>query len=222
MIQRLLDLLFSIIAIIILSPLFIIVAVILRVTGEGEIFYSQERIGRQGHKIFIKKFATMQKNSPNIGTGTITLKNDPRVLPFGKLLRKTKINELPQLLNILKGDMSIIGPRPLTSETFSAYSKQIQKSVISVRPGLSGVGSIVFRDEEKLLNSAEDSKIFYRNIIAPYKGELECWYSQNNTTVNYFLLIFITIQVVCFPSSKLLWRLFSDLPRPSESLSQLC
>ena len=222
MIQRLLDILFSTVALIILSPLFIIVAAILRVTGEGEIFYNQERIGRRGNKIIIKKFATMLKNSPNIGTGTITLENDPRVLPFGKFLRKTKINELPQLLNILKGDMSVIGPRPLTAETFSAYSKQIQKSVTSVRPGLSGVGSIVFRDEERLLNSAADSKIFYRNVIAPYKGELECWYSQNNTTITYFLLIIITLQVVCFPNSKLLWRLFSDLPRPSERLSQLC
>ena len=96
----------------------------------------------------------MVKNSPNIGSGTITLKDDPRVLPFGKFLRKTKINELPQLINVLKGDMSFIGPRPLTNETFNYYQSSVQEKISKrkVRPGLSGIGSIFFRNEEKFID----------------------------------------------------------------------
>ena len=88
------------------------VAIVLRLTGEGEVFFLQERVGKDGKPFKLYKFATMLKNSPNMGTGTVTLKHDPRVLPVGRFLRKTKINELPQLLNILIGDMSVVGPRP--------------------------------------------------------------------------------------------------------------
>ena len=105
---RFFDILFSGIALLILSPLLVPVSIILRLTGEGEVFFLQERIGKGGKKFKLFKFATMLKNSPNIGTGTVTMRNDPRVLPVGKLLRKTKINELPQLLNIFIGDMSVI------------------------------------------------------------------------------------------------------------------
>ena len=123
--ERIFDILFSSIAIILLLPLLIPVSIILKVTGEGEIFFLQERIGKNRSTFNLYKFATMIKDSPNIGTGTITIKNDPRVLPFGKFLRRSKINELPQLLNILLGDMSIIGPRPLTISNFEAYSDRI-------------------------------------------------------------------------------------------------
>ena len=110
--MRFIDLCFSSLGLIILLPLFLAVAILLKFTGEGDIFYLQERIGLNGKTFFIIKFATMLRNSPNIGSGTITSKNDSRILPVGKILRKTKINELPQLLNVLFGDMSIIGPRP--------------------------------------------------------------------------------------------------------------
>ena len=125
------------------------------------------------------KFATMLKNSPNIGTGTITVKGDPRVLPVGKVLRKSKVNELPQLLNVLRGDMSVIGPRPLTAQTFGSYSAATQAVVREVRPGLSGVGSIIFRGEEDILHGASASVDFYNNVIAPYKGSVEEWYVEN-------------------------------------------
>ena len=109
-----------------------------------KLFFLQERIGKSGKVFHLYKFATMLKNNPNIGTGTITVKGDPRVLPVGKVLRKSKINELPQLLNVLRGDMSVIGPRPLTAQTFGSYSAATQAVVREVRPGLSGVGSIIF------------------------------------------------------------------------------
>ena len=146
--QRLLDVLLSGLALLVLSPLLVPVAIALRMTGEGEVFFIQQRVGRGGRPFGLYKFATMLKDSPNIGTGTVTVKGDPRVLPLGRLLRKTKINELPQLLNILKGDMSIIGPRPQTRRCFDAFPVRSQAAIVKVRPGLSGIGSIVFRDEE--------------------------------------------------------------------------
>ena len=152
--ERIFDIILSSLALLVCFPLMLPLAVILKSTGEGEIFFIQDRIGKKGKVFGLFKFATMLKDSPNIGTGTVTMKNDPRVLPVGKFLRKTKINELPQLLNILFGQMSIIGPRPLTIQTFSAYSVDTQNIIKQVRPGLSGVGSIIFRGEEEIMYGA--------------------------------------------------------------------
>jgi lipopolysaccharide/colanic/teichoic acid biosynthesis glycosyltransferase len=212
--QRFFDILFSSLALVVLSPLLIPIVIFLRITGEGEIFYLQDRIGMGGRVFKLYKFATMLKNSPNMTTGTITVKNDPRVLPAGKFLRKTKINELPQLLNIFLGDMSVIGPRPLTIQTFSSYSLHIQKVVMQVRPGLSGIGSIVFRGEEDILAGEVSSVDFYNKAIAPYKGFLEEWYVNNGGLKTYFTAIFITTWVVIFPKSNLAWKAFSGLPIP--------
>ena len=119
---RFVDLFLCISAIGILLPLFVVISIILMLTGEGEVFFFQERIGKQNKKFKLFKFSTMLRNSESIGTGTITLKNDPRILPVGRFLRISKINELPQLFNVLLGDMSIIGPRPLTETNFSYYN----------------------------------------------------------------------------------------------------
>src|SRR6185369_2253365 len=126
MVQRFLDIFLSALALIVLSPLLVPIVIALRLTGEGEVFFIQSRVGRGGRMFGLYKFATMLKNSPNMGTGTVTLSGDPRILPLGKFLRKTKINELPQLLNILKGDMSIVGPRPQTQRCFAAFPAQAQ------------------------------------------------------------------------------------------------
>ena len=188
---------------------------LLRVTGEGEIFYEQTRVGMYGNPKLLK-FATMLKDSPNIGAGTITVQNDPRILPLGKLLRKTKVNELPQIFNVLRGEMSLIGPRPLTVNNFSYYSVSEQKIISEFRPGLSGIGSLVFRNEEDLLPS-ENVVEFYQGVVSPYKATLENWYFNNRNLKSYFLLIFITIWVVIRPKSEILWRVFPDLPKPSHS-----
>jgi lipopolysaccharide/colanic/teichoic acid biosynthesis glycosyltransferase len=163
----------------------------------------------------IWKFATMLKNSMNMGTGSITLQNDFRVTKIGKFLRKTKINELPQIINILKGDISIVGPRPLVTKTFSAYNEEIQSKIYNVKPGLTGIGSIVFRDEESIISSIkdEDPHDFYKRVIAPYKGELEMWYQKKKSTILDFTLIFLTAWVVLFPSSELHFKLCKDLPK---------
>jgi lipopolysaccharide/colanic/teichoic acid biosynthesis glycosyltransferase len=214
--QRAFDLIFSIAALLLLSPLLLPISIILRLSGEGEVFFLQQRIGRGGRPFGLFKFATMLKNSPN--SGTVTVKNDPRILPVGRFLRKTKINELPQLLNVVRGEMSLIGPRPLTSQTFTAYAPQSQNAIKQVRPGLSGIGSIVFRGEEDLLSGAASSFQFYCDQIAPYKGSLEEWYVGNQGLKTYFLAIAVTIWVVLAPKSRIVWRAFPDLPTPPPGL----
>ena len=210
---RFFDLIFSSIAIILLMPLFLIVVAALRVTGEGEIFYLQKRVGLSGKEFNLIKFATMLKDSPKLGTGDITLENDPRVLPFGKLLRITKINELPQLINVFTGEMSLIGPRPLTKKMFLMYKPEVQKLIVKVRPGLSGIGSIIFRDEQVYLKSSEDAEKFYVDNIADYKGQLENWFVKNRSIFLYFYLIFMTILAVLTNRYDNLWRLYPDIPK---------
>src|SRR5690606_21086740 len=116
--QRFFDIVLASAALLVLAPLLLPITLILRFTGEGEVFYVQQRVGKNREFFGLYKFATMLKNSPNMSTGTVTVKDDPRVLPVGRFLRKTKLNELPQLFNVLKGDMSIIGPRPQTRRCF--------------------------------------------------------------------------------------------------------
>jgi lipopolysaccharide/colanic/teichoic acid biosynthesis glycosyltransferase len=220
MVIRLLDILFSSLALSLLLPLFIPVALILRLTGEGEIFFSQKRVGKGGKLFNLLKFATMLKDSPSIGSGTVTLKDDPRVLPFGKFLRKTKINELPQLINILFGDMSVVGPRPQTPRCFEVFPKDLQPIISSIRPGLSGLGPVVFRDEENIL-SENDSVDFYDQVIAPYKGDVEAYYINVIGVFSYFKIIFLTLWVVIFPKSSLVWKVFPKIPKPPEELKSL-
>jgi lipopolysaccharide/colanic/teichoic acid biosynthesis glycosyltransferase len=216
--QRLFDIIFSTLALLVLSPLLIPIATLLRISGEGEIFFTQKRIGKHGEFFGLFKFATMLKDSPNIGTGTITMKDDPRILPFGRFLRTSKINELPQLLNILSGDMSVIGPRPLTKQTFDSYSTVTQDIIKQVRPGLSGVQQVVIRDEESLMDGAAASVSFYDSVLAPYKGELEVWFVSNKSLYIYFLGIFMTVWIILAPKSSAVWRVFKGLPAPPNQL----
>ena len=216
--QRFLDIVFSGIALLVLSPLLLPVVLILRLTGEGEVFFRQDRIGLHGKPFGLLKFATMLKNSPNVGTGTVTVKDDPRVLPFGRFLRKTKLNELPQLLNIFMGDMSIIGPRPQTRRCFDAFPPASQAEIVKVRPGLSGIGSIVFRNEEELMHASAEPERFYDEVIMPYKGRLEEWYVANQGLRTYLASILATAWVVVFSESRMVWALFPDLPQPPAAL----
>ena len=207
------DIALASLALLVLSPLLIPVVIGLLLTGEHYVFYQQERIGLGNRKFKIWKFATMLKNSPNLAGGLHTTRRDPRVLPMGQFLRRTKINELPQLINILVGEMSIVGPRPLVDKTFSPYPQHVQERIYKVRPGLTGIGSIVFRDEERLLSECGgDTKAFYAQHIAPAKGELELWYQDHLSLLTDVALIFLTAWVIVFPRSRLLYRWFKDLP----------
>jgi len=160
----------------------------------------------------IWKFATMLKNSPNIGTGEITLRNDPRVTNFGKLLRITKINELPQIINVFKGDMSIVGPRPLMDVSVKLYPEDIRTKIYNCKPGMTGIGSLIFRDEEKIVSDAADPKAMYAQIY-PYKGALEMWYQQKASFYTDFMIMFLTAWSIVFPKNQLVGKVFKDLPQ---------
>ena len=221
-IKRLFDILLSGLAIVVLSPLMVPVMVILKLTGEHDISYGQKRIGYHNGYVKMLKFATMLRNSPNMAGGLHTTAGDPRVLPFGRFLRKTKINELPQIFNIFKGDMSIVGPRPLVDKTFAPYSDEVKARIYSVRPGLTGIGSVVVRDEEALLTEyvkkGMDVDEVYAKIISPYKGALEMWYLDHIGFWTDTKLVFLTAWVVLFPKSELTSRMFKDLPKPVQMI----
>ena len=215
---RIIDVLLSILALLVLLPLFIPIVVILLLTGEHKVFYLQTRVGYKNKDFKIIKFATMLSNSANMGSGSLTLKNDPRVLPFGSFLRKTKINELPQILNIIIGDLSIVGPRPQMQVDFEKYSDDVQGKIYNVRPGLTGIGSIIFRDEESLISLAaenENPHDFYKRVIAPYKGELEIWYHSHRSVFLDSQLIFMTAWAIVAPETRLYEKWFKDLPKRS-------
>lgn len=219
MFKRIFDVLSSGIALILLSPLLLPIIILLRLTSEGEVFYFQERIGMYNRPFKIFKFATMLKNSSKMKGGYITVKNDPRLTFMGAFLRKSKINELPQLLNIFLGHMSVVGPRPVMRVSFESYPEEIQKVIYNVKPGLSGIGSIIFRDEEDIITKVKsdggDIWDFYKNTIYPFKGKLEIWYQKNKSFILDMKLIFLTAWIVIFPASKLYEKWFKDLPQRS-------
>jgi Sugar transferases involved in lipopolysaccharide synthesis len=214
--KRTLDLLISTVGLILLSPIFILCIIILLCTGEHEVFYLQQRIGYQGKPFYIFKFSTMMKNSSSLGTGYITVRNDPRVYPFGKFLRRTKINELPQILNVFFGSMSIIGPRPLLPSGFYQYSEEVQKKISALKPGITGIGSVIFRDEEKYTLDTVELETFYKEFIIPYKGALEVWFSERTSLMLDIKLIILTAWVVCSSESNLPYKWFKDLPPKPE------
>ena len=212
--KRIFDFTVSLIVTLILTPFLFPIMLILKFTGEHYIFYTQPRVGLHGKQFNLIKFATMLKNSPNIGTGDVTMQNDPRVLPIGHFLRLTKINELPQILNVLKGEMSFVGPRPLTPRVFNYYSIVNQNIIKEMKPGLTGIGSIIFRDEETILGK---SNLTWEECVSkqimPYKAELEKWYYNKRNFVIDMKIIFITAWVVLIPNSDLPNVIFNDLPK---------
>jgi lipopolysaccharide/colanic/teichoic acid biosynthesis glycosyltransferase len=219
--QRLFDLVISGLSILVLSPLLLPIILLLRITGEGEVFFSQDRMGKGGSLFSLHKFATMLKDSPNIGSGTLTVQNDPRILPLGNFLRKTKINELPQLFNVFKGDMSIVGPRPQSSRNFSAFSEDVQKNIMLVSPGLTGLGSIFFSDEEAMLTSSVNHNEFYDSVIMPYKGQLETWYVNHATILIDLKIVYVTALKIIFPKLRLnLSKFFDGMPNPPKELQK--
>ena len=219
LIKRFFDIVLSALAIAVILPFMIPIVIGLLLTGEHYVFYFQERIGYKNRPFSIWKFATMLKNSPNLPGGMHTTRKDSRLMPLGGFLRKTKINEIPQLVNIFRGDMSIVGPRPLVMKTFDPYPVHVKERIYNVRPGLTGIGSIVFRDEERLLSETKmEPAQFYAQHISPYKGELELWYQDHLSFRTDFMLVFLTAWVILFPRSELVHKIFRDLPSRPEYL----
>ena len=217
--KRFIDILIALGALIVLLPILLPVALALRLTGEREVFYLQERLGHRNRRFKIIKFATMLKNSPNMPGGAITLRGDARVLPLGRFLRRSKINELPQLINVLKGDMSIVGPRPLMQVSFDMYTPEVQRIVYDSRPGLTGIASLIYRDEEGLVSrSGRPPLEFYREVIYPYKGQLETWYQAHKSTKTDLSIMILTGIALFSSTPAAVFGWFKDLPLPPEEL----
>ena len=217
---RLMDIFFAILGILVLGIFMLGATVINLCTGEHKVLYKQNRVGKGGKEFRLYKFATMLENSPNLAGGLVTAVNDPRVLPFGKFLRRTKVNELPQLLNILLGDMSFVGPRPQTRPHYSLYTPEQRRIIDAVGPGLTGVGSLFFRNEEEILANCEDPIQFHDEIITPFKGDLEVWFAQHRSLKLYLLIIYLTAASII--NRKLVTiKYFKGLPNPSAELLEV-
>jgi lipopolysaccharide/colanic/teichoic acid biosynthesis glycosyltransferase len=220
-IKRFFDIVFSLLAIILLSPLFIPIIILLLLTGEHEVFFRQDRVGYKNKIFRIWKFATMLKNSPNMGHGDVTVRKDPRITAVGRFLRISKLNELPQIINIVTGDMSFVGPRPLMKAGYDRYSPELKEKVYRVTPGLTGIGSIVFRDEELIItHSSLPPHECYAKVILPFKGALELWYQQHRNFFTDFAILFLTGWYIVFPKSNLVNKLFPTLPHRADHVPQ--
>ncbi|SHL05458.1 sugar transferase [Xylanibacter ruminicola] len=189
---RLFDILFSVMGLILLSPIFIVLYIIIRTGSKGGAFYVQERIGKDGRPFMLYKFRTMHVGSDSEGLLTIG-KDDNRITRVGYFLRKTKIDELPQLLNVLKGDMSLVGPRPEVRKYVDLYTEE-QRKVLSVRPGITDYASIEYVNENELLSKANDPDRVYIEEVMPDKIKLNMKYLEHYTMQEYFRIIFLTLK----------------------------
>ena len=191
---RFFDLIFSIMGLVILSPLFIVLYLLIRIESKGGGFYSQERIGKNGKPFKLYKFRSMRIGSDKKGLITIGEK-DNRITKTGFILRKYKLDELPQLWNVFIGDMSLVGPRPEVKKYTDLYTEE-QKQVLHVRPGITDWASIKYVDENKILGESKTPDEAYVNLIMPNKIKLNMVYIQNQTLGEYFTIIFTTFKEI--------------------------
>lgn len=192
--KRIFDILFSSIGLILISPILLVISIIIKITSEGPILFKQVRVGKDNKDFKILKFRTMIVDADKKGL-KITVKDDPRITKIGKLLRKTKLDELPQLFNVLLGDMSFVGPRPEVRKYVDLYTEE-QKQVLSVRPGITDLASIKYRNENELLDQSTNPEDTYINEIMPSKLKINLDYVKNINLVNDIKLILLTIKTV--------------------------
>lgn len=211
---RILDIFFAILGLLVLGIFMLGATAINLFSGEHKVLYKQNRVGKGGKDFLLFKFATMLENSPDLPGGLVTAVNDPRVLPFGRFLRRTKVNELPQLFNILIGDMSFVGPRPQTRPHYNLYTEEQKKIIDATGPGLTGVGSLFFRNEEQMLvDCGGDPVRFHDEVVTPYKGDLEVWYATRVSVGMYLKIIYLTAATIINRKLNTL-KYFEGLPTP--------
>ena len=211
--KRFSDIIFSIFGIIITGPIMLLTIIILYLTGEKKPIFNQLRVGKNKQLFRLYKLRTMNDNGAN-NSGPITFHNDDRITFFGKFLRWSKIDEFPQFFNVLNGDLSFVGPRPLMPETFYKYKKSTQEIITTIRPGISGAGSVIFRNESFILKTVSKDKQedIYINNILPYKGQLEEWYIDNRSFIMDLKLLIFSVLVVVYSGVKGLNSFFKGLP----------
>lgn len=195
MIKRVFDIIFSVSGIVILLPFLIVVSVLIKKTSPGTIFFCQERVGLKGVPFYIYKFRTMIPMAEQQGL-KVTVGNDPRITQIGYFLRKAKLDELPQLFNVIKGEMSIVGPRPEVLEFIEEYPKEVREKILSVRPGITDRASIELSNESELLAGKENPRQVYVEEILPLKAKYYVDYVENSGFLNDLSIIFATIKKV--------------------------
>jgi len=217
--KRIFDTAISSVALVMLTPLFAVVALLVKATSRGPIFYRQARVGRNGRIFQLVKFRSMFVNADRGGL-LITSAGDRRITRLGRILRRSKVDELPQLWNVVRGEMSLIGPRPEVPLYVDSYS-EAQREVLTINPGITDPASIAYRDEENVLAGKTDADLYYREVVLPHKVKLNREYLKQMSFSYDLRLLFHTIAVVAFPRSlsRRLTRCATKSPeRANESL----
>ena len=194
-VKRVFDIVVSLIAVIVLSPVYLIIALLIKLDSEGPVFYMQERVTTYGGKFRIFKFRTMVTNADKIGT-LVTVKGDPRITRVGRVLRKFRLDETPQLLNIIKGDMSFVGTRPEVQKYVDRYSEEMYATLL-LPAGVTSLASIFYKDEEKLLSEAENADDTYVNEVLPGKMVYNLEYIERFSFFYDIKLMIMTVLAVC-------------------------
>lgn len=205
--KRIFDLTVSVISLLILSPFLALTALLIKLESKGPVFYKQLRVGLHGKPFYIYKLRTMEVGADRKGL-SITSADDPRLTRVGRVLRKFKLDEMPQLFNVIKGEMSLVGPRPEVPRYVELYTDEQKKRILSVKPGMTDPATVYFRDEEGLLAKAKDKESFYVNKVMPVKLKLYLRYIENQSFLYDVKLIFLEILVLILPQ-KIFRRLFS-------------
>jgi lipopolysaccharide/colanic/teichoic acid biosynthesis glycosyltransferase len=196
--KRLEDIVIAAIGIVVLAPVFVVVAITIRLEDGGPVFYRQVRIGRAGKPFEIDKFRSMTPAPKGVGS-SLTIAGDPRVTRVGAFLRRAKLDELPQLFNVLQGEMSLVGPRPEAPDLMLHYTRSQRAVMVSVRPGMTDYASVLLRDESELLARAPDPARFYRERIMPLKCELCARYLRDLGPLTDMRIVLATIWSIIFP-----------------------
>ena len=194
--KRVFDMVVSLGALTLLSPFLLLISIWIKLTSKGDVFYKQERVGEAFKPFMIYKFRSMIVDADKIGPG-VTSGDDPRITKIGKMIRRFKIDELPQLLNVLKGEMSLVGPRPELMK-FVESQKEAYKKVLSIKPGITDNASIAYRDEEEIMKQYEDKERAYIEEVLPQKIKLYNEYIDNISFISDCKLILQTLKVVPF------------------------
>lgn len=189
---RVFDFLFSLGGLVVFSPILLVIAILIKLDSHGPIIFRQSRVGKNNIDFKLFKFRTMKINSDQKGLITVGA-NDPRITKIGLILRKYKFDELPQLINVLFGQMSLVGPRPEVRRYAEQYESSMQSIVLSVKPGITDFASIEYSNENELLSTVKDPEHYYVNEVLPAKIKLNLIFIENPTFGNYLRIIFRTV-----------------------------
>ena len=218
--KRFCDIIFALMGLLVTSPIVLIVIVLKKLAGEQEIFYIKGRVGKGGRLFPFIKLSSMKPAKKGEKTSSLTLSNDSRITPLGHFIRKTKIDEFPQFVNIIRGELSFVGPRALMPKIHKDYTKGVKTELSKIRPGVTGLATVVFRNEAQLLADSDytDEHQFYKEVIGPAKGAIEMIYTQNQSFILDLTILIVTVWQIFRPESLLgyKWLIYRGYMRPKE------